>query len=322
MSDTIETGAAAPPDIADDVLVRRHAALQRRLAVEERHLRVPGSEDDALDLKMKIAIPGLTWLLKLSGLWNTARANATKLHLRHLEWRVPGLPADLDGFTILHVSDLHYPRKNNGYAEAVEALLDGVEADLAVFTGDYRYGHLGETDHVPRHLASLLSRIRTQHGAYGILGNHDTHDMAEPLRSTGLRLLINEGTEVEVGGTRLWLAGSDDPHSMKADDFGAALQGSEPGDFVVALVHTPELAHQAAAAGARLYFCGHTHGGQVCVPGWGPIETNCRMPRKYLHGEWEHDGMLGLTTAGLGTTDVPVRLNCPAEAHRITLRRA
>jgi predicted MPP superfamily phosphohydrolase len=269
---------------------------------------------------MAIAIPGLTWTLKLLGLWNTGRANATRLTLHEREWHVPGLPLGLEGFTILHLSDLHYPRRHDGFAEAVEALVDGVEADLCVITGDYRYGHLGPTDHVPGRMEALLARFRSRFGAWGVLGNHDTASMIDPLRGAGLNLLVNEGAEIDVNGVRIWLAGCDDPHTMKAHDLGAAMHGANEDHFVIALVHTPELIVEAEAAGARLYFCGHTHGGQVRVPYWGPIETNCRVAPRFIHGEWRHGNMLGITTAGLGTTDVPVRINCPAEAHRITLR--
>jgi predicted MPP superfamily phosphohydrolase len=70
-----------------------------------------------------------------------------------------------------------------------------------------------------------------------------------------------------------------------------------------------------------LYLCGHTHGGQICLPWIGPPFLNARCRREYGSGEWRHNAMQGYTNRGIGTSTLPVRYNCPPEAAVITLRR-
>jgi hypothetical protein len=85
-------------------------------------------------------------------------------------------------------------------------------------------------------------------------------------------------------------------------------------------VHTPELVDEAAAAGVDLYLCGHTHGGQICLPWIGPIIVNANCPRRYARGLWRHRHMQGYTSPGVGTSGVPVRFFCPPEIGVIELR--
>jgi len=307
---------------SDPYAGRRRAMMERRLAFEQsRHVN-DGKETDPLGLKLTILIPLITWGLKLLGLWNRGRRNALNVQLREREWRIPGLPAGLDGCRILHLSDFHYPSTDLEFARAVEDAVEGLEVDLCVLTGDYRFGHFGAVDHVPDRMAALLKKFHARHGVYAVLGNHDVSPIIEPFRELGIDLLINEGREVDVNGVPVWIGGTEDPHKVRGDDLEAAMHGATDEHFVVALVHTPELIEEAADAGARLYFCGHTHGGQICLPWWGPVETNADVAPRFIHGEWEHRGLFGLTTGGVGTTDIPVRFNCPAEGYVITLRGA
>ncbi|MGE5504702.1 MAG: metallophosphoesterase, partial [Actinomycetota bacterium] len=98
------------------------------------------------------------------------------------------------------------------------------------------------------------------------------------------------------------------------------------GRFGIALVHSPELAPEAAAAGHRLYLCGHTHGGQISLPGGIPVLTHDQrrhgqVPRRLARGRWSHGAMTGITSTGAGASGIPLRFATPPEMLRITLRR-
>jgi predicted MPP superfamily phosphohydrolase len=92
-------------------------------------------------------------------------------------------------------------------------------------------------------------------------------------------------------------------------------------DFTIALVHSPELADAAAQAGVALYLTGHTHAGQVCLPGGIPLVRHLRAGRHLYRGHWHHRGMQGITNAGAGTSGIPVRFFTESEILALRLRR-
>ncbi len=114
--------------------------------------------------------------------------------------------------------------------------------------------------------------------------------------------------------------GTDDVHYYYTDAARAALEAAPKG-FKIALIHSAELADAAAEAGFSLYLSGHTHGGQVCLPGGLPIITHMSRHRRYASGLWRHGSMTGYTTTGIGVSGLPVRFNTRGEAVLITLRR-
>ena len=153
---------------------------------------------------------------------------------------------------------------------------------------------------------------------YGVLGNHDTIKMVPGLERIGIRLLLNEAVEIERGNERVHLAGVDDAHYFRVDNIEKAASGVPIEEFSILLSHTPEVFRQAAHAGFDLMLSGHTHAGQICLPGGVPMKLNAAMPRRYGVGKWMHGAMHGYTSAGVGTSIVPARFNCPPE---ITLHR-
>ena len=170
-------------------------------------------------------------------------------------------------------------------------------------------------------MARLMQGLRARDGVFGILGNHDSADMAAIFDSLGVRMLINETATVMRGGEALHVTGVDDVHYYYTGDASDALRFA-PDGCRIALVHSPELAEQAADAGVALYLTGHTHGGQVCLPGGMPVFTHSHGQRRFSSGLWRKGGMVGYTSRGAGVSGLPVRFNCPGEATLITLRRA
>jgi hypothetical protein len=134
----------------------------------------------------------------------------------------------------------------------------------------------------------------------------------------GIRMLLNEAESIERAGVRIHLSGIDDAHFYRVDNIEKAVINIPPEAFSVLLSHTPEIYRQAAHAGVDVLLAGHTHGGQICLPGSIPITLDSRLPRAYGAGAWRYHGMAGYTSVGAGSSVVAVRFNCPPE---ITLHR-
>jgi predicted MPP superfamily phosphohydrolase len=142
-----------------------------------------------------------------------------------------------------------------------------------------------------------------------VLGNHDSITMAPQLEALGIRVLLNECVAINRGGASIYLAGVDDAHFYRADSIEKAAGGIPQDCVSVLLSHTPEIYRQAAHAGFDLMLSGHTHGGQICLPGGVPILIEADLPRAFGAGAWRHAGMAGYTSVGTGSSVVPVRFN-------------
>ena len=196
-----------------------------------------------------------------------------------------------------------------------------LNVDLCLIGGDIRMQTYGPIAPCLRHLRLLLPHIQSRHGILGVLGNHDCIEMAADFEETGIVMLINDSWNIEQDGERIWVVGVDDPHYYKLDDAKTACQSVPDNDFIVFLAHSPEAYKSAAENQAKLYLCGHTHGGQICMPNRRPILTNSRAPRYTAAGQWSYRGMTGYTSRGAGASSVPLRFNCPGEITLITLRK-
>jgi len=253
--------------------------------------------------------------LKLTGLYRRARKNAERIQIRHLDIELPGLPASFDGFTLLHISDLHVDISSGAMQRLIELLPD-LAYDLCVLTGDYRgktYGPFGATI---AGMAQVCARVVAP--IYGVLGNHDSIRMVPELEEMGIRMLLNEAETLERGNQRIHLVGIDDAHYYRVDNIEKAVSQLPGDEFSILLSHTPEIYRQAAHADFDLLLGGHTHGGQLCLPGAIPITLESVLPRRMGSGLWKYRDMVGYTSVGVGSSVAPVRINCPPE---ITLHR-
>jgi uncharacterized protein len=199
------------------------------------------------------------------------------------------------------------------------SLLGGLQYDICVLTGDYRGRTYGPFETSLKGIGELTARLKGP--TYGVLGNHDSIRMAPALEAMGIRMLFNECETISRGDSRIYLAGVDDAHFYRADDIPKTMSRIPADAFSILLSHTPEVYDSAASAGFDLMLSGHTHGGQLCLPGGVPIKLESRLPRKLGAGAWHHLGMAGYTSVGVGTSLLPVRLNCPPEITLHTLRR-
>lgn len=178
------------------------------------------------------------------------------------------------------------------------------------------YGSFVEAN---RRLHRLVEHIQAMDGVFGILGNHDCLEIAPALEDSRICMLINESVTIDRQNQALSIVGIDDPHYYQCHDMEKAFSEIAPDDFAILLAHSPEVVDDIQGQRVDLCLCGHTHAGQIRLPGIGPLFTHCRAPRKYAYGLWRHDGTVGYTSSGAGSSGVPVRFNCPPEVVLLTL---
>ena len=257
-------------------------------------------------------------LLRLTPLHARGLGNALDLRLTELELAPAGLPRAFEGYRILHLSDTHLDILP-ALADAAAPLLDGLEVDLLVLTGDIHGYARHPVSASVEPLARLLSGVRVRDRRLAVLGNHDPVEMVGALAPLGFETLVNRSVTLSRGGEVVHVTGLDDVHSFYTPAARGALD--EPLDgFRMALVHSAEMADHAAAAGVGLYLCGHTHGGQICLPGGLVVLSQLVRCRHGASGVWRQGAMVGYTSAGLGVSPPTVRFNSRGGAALITLR--
>jgi len=218
------------------------------------------------------------------------------------------------GYRIAQISDLHMGDwLDRAHLADVVRRVSALGADLIAITGDFVTRH---PERVADELIAELRGLRARDGVVAVLGNHDHWSDAgivrEILRSSGVRELRNRAITLERGGMALHIAGVDDywERQDRLDDVVAALPR---GGAAVLLAHEPDYADVSTATGRfDLQISGHSHGGQIVLPGHGPI----RLPpygRKYPLGRYTVGGMTLYTNRGVGMLRPHVRINCRPE---------
>jgi uncharacterized protein len=200
---------------------------------------------------------------------------------------------------------------SQGAMRRLVELLPDLRYDICVLTGDFRGNTFGPFDATLRGLARIRAHLKDP--VYGVLGNHDTICMVPGMEEMGIRMLLNEAETIVRGNQRIHLAGIDDAHYYRVDNIEKAASRFPHAEFSVLLSHTPEIYRQAAHADFNMLLSGHTHGGQICLPGSIPITLDSVLPRHMGSGPWKYHDMVGYTSVGTGSVVVPVRFNCLPE---------
>jgi predicted MPP superfamily phosphohydrolase len=291
-------------------LGRLHA--RQRLGIERDHeAQIFGQGLNFLHIENWYSIHALIRVvLKSTGLYWRGVRNSARIRLVHNQLLFKTLPRLFDGFTILHISDLHVDM-NPGAMRRLAELLPDLDYDVCVLTGDYRGPAYGDFETALQGLAAVRPQLKDP--VYGVLGNHDTIRMVPALEEMGIRMLLNERETISRGEQHIFLAGIDDAHYFRVDNIEKAASEIPHDAFSILLSHTPEIYRQAAHAGFDLLLAGHTHGGQICLPGSIPITLDSVLPRRMGAGAWQYHGMIGYTSVGAGSSIVAVRINCPPE---------
>ena len=321
METPLDTLATEPCAYA--ALARRlgpdHLARRRRL--QERAASGCRLYDEGRLLRPERLLGGL-WifklLLRLTGQWARGRRNLCAVTARENVLAAPGLPAAFDGYRLLQLSDLHVDVDERLVPACLDAVA-GRDYDAAVVTGDFclerAAGYARAMELTEQLTAGLDGPV------YAVLGNHDPIEIVPHLEAFGITVLLNEHTWLRQGDAKLCLAGVDDAWYYRTADLPAALAGVDSDAAVVLLSHSPDFCDTAAEAGVDVMLCGHTHGGQICLPGGRPVICHSRLGPPFIRGAWRHGELTGYTAPGVGGSGLPVRYCCPPEVTFHTLRR-
>ncbi len=224
----------------------------------------------------------------------------------------------LEGFKIVQISDIHlHPHTQIDFVQKAVTMANARQPDLIVLTGDYV---LQSADSIFE-LAPVLASLNAKYGVFTILGNHDLWTNAAVVRTglaeVGFPLLHNEGVALDIGRETIYLAGVDDGWSGRPD-LKAALDKAPADALTILLAHEPDLADTFSLDGrVSLQLSGHSHGGQVRLPGLGaPILPY--LGQKYDQGLYKVNDMWLYTNRGIGLL-LPIRINCPPEITEIIL---
>ncbi len=245
-----------------------------------------------------------------------ALAEANTLTTEKINITLKRLPKNLDGFRIVHLSDIHHsPFTSLEHITRAVEIANSLEPDMFVLTGDF-VSH--ESEYIAP-MAKVIGTLKSESGTFACLGNHDHWTDAKLvtncLRGENITVLIKEGFRFGARGSSFWLCGVDD-YMVGKTDLRSALRGSFPDEMKILLAHNPKILYRAARASVDLMLSGHTHGGQVKIRN---EEKRILPRRKFASGLYRRKDTQVYITRGIGTVVLPVRFGCPPEVSLIEL---
>lgn len=230
------------------------------------------------------------------------------------------VPEAFEGFRMAFISDLHYKSLLNetGLNNLVK-LLNSKKIDLLLMGGDYQEG----CEYV-KPLFSALARVNTSMGIFGVLGNNDYErcydEIITSMKHNGIHPLEQQVDTLRKAGQQIIIAGVRNPFDLKRNGVSPTLRLS-PDDFVILLVHTPDYIEDVSVENTDLALAGHTHGGQIRLLGYAPIQ-NSHYGSRFLTGlAYNSSDIPIIITNGIGTSRMPIRLGAPSEIIMITLHQ-
>jgi uncharacterized protein len=259
----------------------------------------------------------IRFCLKISGMWDRAQRNYLNIQVERNEVVLERLPVAFDGFTILQLTDLHADLHPD-FPAAVVGAIEALEYDCLAVTGDFRTCTFGDHSGATEATIEILKDIKAP--CYATLGNHDFLAKVPLLEAAGVQFLLNENVTFRRGTDELHIVGIDDPNYYKSHNFEHALAGVPDDACKVLLSHSPEIYRAAQQFGFDFLMAGHTHGGQICLPGGRVLVHDRSAPRHLLSGVWREGQLQGYTSRGTGASGLPVRLNCMPEVTLHVLR--
>jgi predicted MPP superfamily phosphohydrolase len=300
--------------IGEDLLRKR---LNRQLNLYLSHRTANG--EGGLRWQRRVMRDLIRVGLTSTGLMNRAKRNARNPVMTEHEVVLEGLPDAFEGYRILHLSDFHFEFIPE-LPGVLNRMLEGLDFDVCVLTGDFRGETTGPYEESLEHLATCRGHMGAE--VMAVLGNHDNIELLPRLSDLGIRCLMNESSWIEKEGDRILVAGIDDPHYYQTHDLERFRPQVRQAAVSILLSHSPECCREAADIGFDVMLAGHTHGGQLCLPGGIPLLSHIgNAPRACIRGEWHVDGLHGYTSSGVGCSSLDVRLNCPPELVIHTLRQ-
>ncbi|GIP25083.1 metallophosphoesterase [Paenibacillus sp. J23TS9] len=250
------------------------------------------------------------------------------LRIEKVKIITPSVTADLNGMRIIQISDLHL-----GEFYSLDKLrnlvtrINSLKPDLVVFTGDLidnfsQYRNSGK-------VAPILKQIKATLGKYAVYGNHDQggggkHQYLRLMSDSGFKVLVNENKVLNVGRSKLNIAGLDD-FLLGSPDLKSTFKQVDPDSFDLLLVHEPDVADRLGSYPVDLQLSGHSHGGQVRLPGYGSLYTP-PLAHKYTEGLYtfyrqSRKPSYLYVNRGIGTTRLPFRFDSIPELTLLTLQQ-
>jgi predicted MPP superfamily phosphohydrolase len=236
-----------------------------------------------------------------------------------------GWPRELDGLRVVVVSDLHAgsPQIRPPQLRRIARAVARAPRDLVLFLGDFVDDEVALGDDVPPEaVGAALAPIDAACGVFGLLGNHDWRYDGErverAMQNAGITMLENESVRLERAGCAFWLVVVGDRASRR-DDIQRAVEGVPAGEPVIVATHSPDLFPELPQHVA-LTLAGHTHGGQVNIPGLRGAWTPSRFGGRYASGSVRDGAKTLYVHPGVGTSKLAVRLGAPPEVSVLTLR--
>ena len=220
---------------------------------------------------------------------------------------------ELSGIKIVFASDFHIKPHQQKRLEKIVKTINKQTPDLVLSTGDYVSGHTQESTMDPEKITEELSKVKSKYGFYTTLGNHDgwygPNEVQKHLENNGIKVLNNENVKLNIKGKEFYIVGIEDMSTGEADLYKAIGTIDKP---AILLSHTPDIFPKVPKS-LNLTLSGHTHGGQVRIPFFGPIFTASDYHDKYAKGIIIEKDKKLITTTGIGVSIFPIRFNCAPE---------
>jgi predicted MPP superfamily phosphohydrolase len=265
--------------------------------------------------------------LALSLSW-AAGVEPGQLRVRSEEMTSPHWPAAVPKLRVVFIADLHVgaPHVPIARVDKLVAIANRADADVVLLGGDYiahvLFGEKVAYDAIARSLGAL----RARHGVYAVMGNHDHWDgevgrLKDALSAAGIVVLENEARRIAVPGGHVWLVGLGDSttrHLEPEKAFRGVPFASPMVEPVIVFAHDPSV-FASVPREVSVILAGHTHGGQLRVPFFGAVFNASRAPLRHSRGIIQEHGKQMYVTAGIGTSVLPIRFNCPPEFAILTI---
>ncbi|CAN5520926.1 hypothetical protein BH10PLA1_BH10PLA1_13990 [soil metagenome] len=242
-------------------------------------------------------------------------------HWTRADLAVPNLSSALEGLRILHLADVHFNSRWTASHDELAAKIEQEKPDLILLTGDLVENRTYYVPNLP-HIRRLASHLAAPLGCFSILGNHDGDLLGPYLRDTPITVIDNDSRRLPVGDAAIELIGLPGVHRGDlSPDVLAAFPPKSPGSLRIVLSHYPDHVRKVSTLHADIMLTGHTHGGQICLPGGVPIVRHDSLPRRYCKGIHCVNDLWLVVSRGFGFAGgVNVRMFCPAEVIVLTFR--
>ena len=270
-----------------------------------------------------IAVGALALAFVLTGIW-TFLIEPNRLVVKEETIQLPNWPTGFENLKIAVLSDLHVgsPFIDAEKLHFIVLQVNAMQPDLIVLLGDFMASESVGKVIEPEVIAENLKNLRARHGVFAVLGNHDWwyngQRVRHALEAVSIRVLDDDVMKIERDGQAIWLAGLKDAWTNRTDIDGTLRKVTDESP-IIALTHNPDLFVRIPPR-VILTLAGHTHGGQVNFPFFGPIKVPSEYGQRYAVGHIVENNHHLFVTTGIGTSIIPVRFRVPPEIVILTLK--